>query len=317
MQLRFVLVLLGLLLAACSAPDVDLAPAQVGATPTLALQPDYCRGDGAVQSWLLLPLDPPESDLMTAYRAGQVIEFNATVIGAIDEFARLPHRAFVLGEVAEGITMTLDYQGDPPPLLVGQTYRMVAWAYPRVAAPQEPGQTITITNAPGLDAVLPLALPGRGLLENYQSYELQVFDDLGLLFLGGTDVGLQDDPLGIQLASSVEKNCPPVPAPQNVCVQSRQVQPLIIRLGDAELTLYPGDDGQLTYRDMLYEVSVFRNRQVQEADPPCTNYYEHRRSLRIERLQPPPLPPALPPITATLTTTLPITSTLPITPLLP
>ncbi len=306
MRLRLLLLLLGISLAACTTP----ANAPVAATTEVVApvgQPDHCRGDGTAPTWLLWPIDPPTSDLMTAYQQRQVIEFNAVVSGVIDEFARLPHRAFVLSERAEGVTVALDYQGDPPPLIVGQTYRLVAWAYPRAGEPPEPGQPITVTNAPGLERWLPLALPGRAVLENYQSYELQIFDDLGLLFLGATDVSLEDDPLDLHLSDGMG-DCSPVAAPQNACVQSRQVLPLVIRWGDDELTLYPGDDGQLAHQGMVYTVSVFRNRQVQEVDPPCPDYYEHRRSVRIERVQPPPLVPALPPVTATITATLTITA---------
>jgi hypothetical protein len=112
-------------------------------TPALAVLPEPCKGDGAVQTWLLLPRDPLQSNLMQAYADRQVIEFQATVLGSEEDVGRLPHRAFVLGELGEEITLTLDYQGDPPPLLVGQTYRMVAWALPAGA----PGATMITAEA--------------------------------------------------------------------------------------------------------------------------------------------------------------------------
>lgn len=311
MRLRLVLYLLSLLLVGCTAPADAPAPALAGdSTATPMPQPDYCRGDGAVQSWLLWPLDPPDSSLLAAYREREVIEFNATVIGAYDEFARLPHRAFILGEVAEGITMTLDYQGDPPPLVVGQTYRMVAWADPSSVTPAGNPQSATIATGAAVTPTLQFNLPSRAVLENYQSYELQVFDALGLLFLGATDVDLQDDPLDIRF-NDTDDGCPVVSTPGDGCVQSRQVLPLTVGWGQDEVTLYPGQDGQLSHNGNVYAVSVFRNRRVQETDPPCAGYYEHRRSLRIERIEPPPLVPTPATVTATITTTLPITPLIP------
>lgn len=92
--------------------------------------PERCQGDGAVQTWLLLPETPnsPSSELLAAYQARQVIEFRATVIGQDDSPARQPHRRFLLREAAEGINLWLDYQGDPPPLVLDQSYRFIAWA---------------------------------------------------------------------------------------------------------------------------------------------------------------------------------------------
>ena len=232
------------------------------------------RGDGAPQTWLLLPLDPPESELTTAYRAGQVVEFQARVLGVDDNPARAPHRRYILAEAAEGITLTLDYQGDPPLLVVDQTYRLVAWTdITRGSLSPAP------TNA---TATVPAPLPDA------RSYGLQVFDDAGLLFLGLTNTDLRDDPLDVELTNAAGE-CPAVPVPSNPCVVSRQVQPLAIRWGDDRLTLYPGDDGQLTHDGALYEVSLYRNRQLAFPDPACTDYSELTRSLRIERVDPPPV----------------------------
>jgi hypothetical protein len=101
--------------------------------------------------------------------------------------------------------------------------------------------------------------------------------------------------------------------PQNACVQSRQVLPATVRWGDSELTLYPGEDGLLTYQGATYAVALFRNRAVVYAESSCEGYSEHQRSLRIDRIDPLPVLPVLPPITGTLTTTLPITPTAPLT----
>lgn len=285
-----------LTLTSCTLPGRAPIPVVGGETPTPAVQPELCRGDGAVQTWMLLPHQPAESELMAAYRNGQVIEFQAKVVGQSDEPARLPHRSFTIGETAEGVAMLLDYQGDPPPLVQGQTYRMIAWTdlLPEPAAP------ITATLTPQARPSIP---EGRG-------YELQVYDPAGLLFLGLTDVDLQDDPLDIELADGAGE-CVPVTILNNPCVVSRLVEPLRVRWGGDELTLYPGADGQVEHDGATYEVSVFRNRQVQLSDPACPDYYEHRRSLRIERLDPPPVLPTLPPITSTVTAT--ITATLSIT----
>lgn len=290
--------------AACTLPE-SAAPAEVPeVTPALAVLPEPCQGDGAVQTWLLLPRDPLQSDLMQAYADRQVIEFQATVLGSEDDVDRLPHRSFILGELGEEITVTLDYQGDPPPLLVGQTYRMIAWALP-VDAPEA-----TVTT-------LERALDSAGSPQDlgyYQSYELVIFDDKGLLFLGLTDVDLEDDPLAIDLENA-EGECPEVTILNNACVQTRQVQPLRVRWDDAAVVLYPGEDRELSLDGRKYQVSLYRNRTVGLADEPCPGYWEHQRSLRLQRVEPPPVVPALPTITVTpsLTTTAPLTLTLPIT----
>lgn len=301
MRLRFVLVLLSLFLVACAAADDELAPASAGDTSAAVLLPEQCRGDGAVQTWLLLPVDPPNSDLLAAYQARQVIEFQAQVLGSNDDVARTPHRAFILGEAAEGITLTLDYQGDPPPLVLGQSYRMVAWSYPTSATTT---QASPITEA----TVEADPIKARAELEEYQSYELQVFDEAGLLFLGATDADLQDDPLGI-VVEPAESDCPVVPASTAQCVTERQVQPLRLRWGEDAITLYPGEDGELRHGGSVYQVSLFRSRLVRYAEPACPGYLEHQRSLRIERIAPPPVLPASPPITATS----PITAAVPVT----
>lgn len=287
-----------LILVACTQPGDDPAPA-LGQQAVAPVQlPEQCSGDGAVQTWLLLPLDPPQSELLTAYQDRQVIEFRATVIGQDDAPALQPHRRFILREVAEGITLLLDYQGDPPPLIQGQSYRFIAWA-DLVAALQE-----SATATPASDP--------RASIPDSRGYEMQIYDDAGLLFLGRTDVDEQDDLLGMQVSDSAGA-CPVVPAPQNACVQSRQVLPVTVRWGDAELTLHPGEDDLLTNQDGTYAVALFRNRAVSYADPPCADYHEHQRSLRIDRVEPLPVLPTLPPITGTLTTTLPITLTAPLT----
>jgi hypothetical protein len=251
-----------------------------------------------VQTWLLLPLDPPQSDLLAAYQDRQVIEFQATVIGQDDAPALQPHRRFILSEAAEGITLLLDYQGDPPPLIQGQSYRFIAWA-DLVAAPA------------ALAAATPASDP-RAAIPDSRGYEVQVYDSAGLLFLGRTDVDEQDDLLGLQMSDTAGE-CPAAPAPQNACVQSRQVLPVTVRWGDTELTLYPGEEDLLTYQGGTYAVALFRNRQVIYADPLCADYHEHQRSLRIDRVDPLPVLPVLPLITETLTTTLPLTLTAPLT----
>lgn len=283
--------------AACTLPVDVSAPLTVDSLPTLVPQPEQCQGDGAVQTWLLLPQDPAQSNLMAAYEDRQVIEFQAEVVAANDDPARLPHRTFVLAEVAEGITLTLDYQGDPPPLVPGPAYRMVAWNNPSTdgAAGMENPTPVT-------DAEVP---DSRG-------YELQVFDAAGLLFLGATDVDMQDDPLDIVIEPA-EGDCPIVPAIDSACVDQRQVQPLRVQWGDHEVVLYPGEDGDLVRGDAVYRVSVFRSRLVSYREPSCSGYYEHQRSVRIERLEPPPVLPT-PSITDTLSMTL--TSVAPETPVL-
>lgn len=297
----FVLLIgLALLLAGCSVPQLAPEPGESDAVaaPQIDL-PAQCRGDGAPQTWLLLPLDPPESELTTAYRAGQVVEFQARVLAQDDDPARAPHRRFILAEAAEGITLTLDYQGDPPLLAVDQTYRLVAWA-DIASGSLSPAPADTATTA---TATLP---EGR-------SYGLQVFDEAGLLFLGLTNTDLRDDPLDVELTDSAGE-CPTVPVTNNPCIVSRRVQPLAIRWGDDQLTLYPGEDGQLTHDNALYEVSLFRNRQLTfPAEAACIGYGELTRSLRIERLDPPPVIVSPPTMTGTLTTTLPLTVTAPIT----
>jgi hypothetical protein len=235
---------------------------------------------------------------MAAYQDRQVIEFQATVIGQDDNPALQPHRRFILREAAEGITLLLDYQGDPPLLIQGQTYRIVAWA-DLLSVPED------------LAAATPSADPRASIPES-RGYEVQVYDSAGLLFLGRTDVDDPDDPLGLRVSNATGE-CPAAPAPQNACVQSRQVLPATIGWDDAELTLYPGEDGLLVHQGATYSAALFRNRQVIYADPPCPDYSEHRRSLRIDRVDPLPVLPVLPPITETLTTTLSITLTAPLT----
>lgn len=297
------LALVVLLLAACTQPGDEPTPAPGAQAAAPVTLPERCRGDGAVQTWQLLPLDPTQSELLAAYQDRQVIEFRATVIGQDDIPALQPHRRFILREAAEGITLLLDYQGDPPLLIQGQSYRFIAWA--DLAAAQDGQATATPSTDPR-DSIP----PGR-------SYEMQIYDSAGLLFLGRTDVDEQDDPLDLQI-SDAAGGCPAEPAPQNACVLSRQVLPVTLRWGDAELTLYPGEDDQLTYEGGTYVVALFRNRALVYPAPPCEDYHEHLRSLRIDRIDPLPVLPTLPPITATLTTTLPsITTTVPITPLVP
>lgn len=292
----FVLLIgLALLLAGCSAPQLAPLPGSPDvATDQQIDLPEMCRGDGAPQTWLLLPLDPPESELTTAYRAGQVVEFQARVLAQDDDPARAPHRRFILAEAAEGITLTLDYQGDPPLLAVDQGYRLVMWS--DIAAG-------SLSPAPS-----GAATPAAAALPDARSYGLQVFDEAGLLFVGLTNTDLRDDPLDVELTDAAG-DCPAVPVPSNPCVASRQVLPLDIRWGDDTIRLYPGENGQLTHDGALYEVSLFRNRQLASPEPACTGYSELTRSLRIERIDPPPalIPP--PTLTGTLTTTLPLTPT--------
>jgi hypothetical protein len=280
-----------------SAPPSEPEP-EAAATVTI---PERCQGDGAVQTWLLLPQTPRNgpSELLAAYQARQVIEFQATVIGQDDSPARQPHRRFLLREAAEGLDLWLDYQGDPPPLVQGQSYRFIAWA-----DLMDPGQPAT---EPGAAS----ATPERNAdIPASRGYELQVFDSAGLLFLGRTDVDEQDDALALQLLDA-PGDCPAVPArpAQSACVQSRTTLPLTVRWGGDELMLYPGEDGVLAHQGASYRVALFRNRQVVFADPPCADYHEHRRSLRIDRVEPLPVLPAPPAITVTasLTTTLPLT----------
>lgn len=296
LSLLAALVLVGAL-AGCSVPQLAPDPAlpDVVSEPQIAL-PAQCRGDGAPQTWLLLPLDPPESQLTTAYRAGQVVEFQARVLEQDDDPARAPHRRLILAEAAEGITLTLDYQGDPPPLALDQSYRLVAWA-DIVAGSLSPEPTGTASTASAPTAALPES----------QGYGLQVFDAAGLLFVGLTNADLRDDPLDIELTDAPGE-CPAVPVPSNPCVVSRQVHPLEIRWGSETIRLYPGEDDILSHRGALYEVSLYRNRQLAFPEPACAGYSELTRSLRIERLDPPPVIVAPPTVTGTLTTTLPLSA---------
>ena len=295
MRLRSILILLILLLSSCSLPDAGSTPAAPDRKPeTVAAIPDKCRGDGAVQTWQLLPVQPATSELMAAYDDREVVEFSGAVFGSDDDPSRQPHRRYLISEAAEGITITLDYQGDPPPLAVGPRYRFVAWAG-FVPPPANPF-TATVTPTP------------LNQLPDAAGYELQVHDSIGLLFLGLTDTDLADDPLGIEV-SNAEGDCPTVVITNNPCVESRQVQPLRIRWDNNEITLYPGEDGQLQHQGMIYEVSVFRNRQVTYAEPACAGYSEHARSLRVDRIDPPPVVPAPP---TPVTPTLPLTGTEPL-----
>lgn len=302
MRRALFLALICALLAGCTLPSDRPLPLLPGNTPAPVVQPEHCTGDGVIQSWLLLPLDPPESELLSAYQDRQIIEFQAQVISSSDDPARLPHRSLTLAEAAEGIALTLDYTGDPPPLVFGQRYRVVAWAdfVDAAAATPAPDETPLEEAGPELPAS--------------ETYTLQVFDDIGLLFLGASDADLRDDPLGIEF-ENVDGDCPPVSVTSNACVVERQVQPLRIRWDGQELLLLPGEDGQMVHDNALYQVSLFRNRLLRLADPPCPGYYEFRRSVRIERLQPPPQAPIVPP--ETLTATAPITETAPITPAQP
>lgn len=295
------LVILGL--GGCTPPAAAPAstPAQGVAAP--AAIPDQCRGDGAVQTWLLLPQvgGARPSELLAAYQDRQVIEFHATVVGRDDSPALQPHRRFLLREAAEGIPLWLDYQGDPPPLIQGQSYRFIAWA-DLTPAPPTPGASTTPADP-------------RSLIPASRGYELQIYDSVGLLFLGRTDVDEQDDALGLQLIDGAGA-CPAVPASpaQSACMQSRTTLPLVVRWGEDELSLLPGEDGLLSHRGATYSVALFRNRALAYADPPCPDYHEHRRSLRIDRVDPLPMAPAPQPVTGTITGTLPaITATVPFT----
>lgn len=294
--LTLLLAVITLLLAACSLPSSAPTPAPGAPTPAPVAQPERCRNDGAVQTWLLLPLDPPDSELMAAYQERQVIEFQATVSGQDDSPALQPHRRFILQEAAEGVTLLLDYQGDPPPLVPGQSYRFIAWA--DLAPPAS--EPITVTQEP----------PAGPALPDSRGYELQIYDSAGLLFVGLTDVDVQDDPLDLRL-ESLAGECVPAPAPRAPCVASRQVLPLRVQWGEEEISLYPGEDGQVRHEGAAYLVSLFRNRQVIYAEPPCTGYREHLRSLRIDRSDPPPVIAPPPPITSTtpLTATTPLAET--------
>lgn len=283
------LILAGLCTACSPASNGSQPAADKTALVTVELT-EQCSGDGAVQTWLLLPLDPARSDLLDAYAAGQVIDFQAVVTGADDSPALQPHRRLILRELAAGLTLLLDYQGDAPPLIPGQPYRVVAWAdlvpQPPASGESTPGPTPTTPDS--------------------RSYALQVYDSVGLLFVGLTDADLRDDPLAISLENE-RGECPAAPT-QNSCVQTRRVLPLRIGWGASQLVLYPGENGELSHQGARYLVEVFRNRQSQLADPPCPGYYESQRSLRVSRIEPPPLPAPLP-ITPTLT----ITSTAPLT----
>jgi hypothetical protein len=286
------------LAGACTDANSELTadPGQPAAAPVDV--PAQCSGDGAVQTWLLLPVEQQPSELLAAYQDRQVIEFQATVVGQDDSPALQPHRRFLLSEAAEGVSLWLDYQGDPPPLIQGQSYRFVAWADLAPAA-----ATPAATTSPA---------DPRAAIPASRGYELQVFDSAGLLFLGSTDVQEQDEVLDLQLLDS-GGDCPAVPAPQNACVDSRTTLPLLVRWGDDELVLYPGEDGQMSHQAATFVASLFRNRQVTLAEPACPDYYEHRRSLRIDRIDPLPVLPVLPPITGTITSTLPVTLTAPLT----
>ena len=288
-----ILLLGGLILAglcaACSPASNGAQPAADETAPAAVELPEQCSGDGAVQTWLLLPLDPPRSGLLDAYAAGQVIDFQAVVTGADDAPALQPHRRLILRELVEGLTLLLDYQGDTPPLIPGQSYRLVAWAD---LVPSQPVSGTTPAPTP--------ATPDS------RSYALQVYDAEGLLFVGLTDADLRDDPLAISLENE-RGNCPAAPA-QTACVQSRRVLPLRIGWGASQLVVYPGEDGELSHQGARYQVELFRNRQTELADPPCPDYYEPQRSLRLSRIEPPPLPAPLP-----VTPTLSITSTTPLT----
>lgn len=292
MRLRSISILIILLLSSCSLPDAGSAPAALDREPVaVAAIPDKCRGDGAVQTWQLLPVQPATSELMAAYGDREVVEFSGSVFGSDDDPSRQPHRRYLISEAAEGITITLDYQGDPPPLAVGPRYRFVAWA-DFVPSPANP-LTATVTPTP------------LNQLPDAAGYELQVHDSIGLLFLGLTDTDLADDPLGIEV-SNAEGDCPAVVITNNPCIETRQVQPLRIRWDNNEITLYPGEDGQLQHQGMTYNVSVFRNRQVTYTEPGCAGYSEHARSLRVDRIDPPPVVPAPP---TPVTPTLPLTGT--------
>lgn len=291
-----VLLALSLALASCTLPGASTPTPAPGAPAVEPINlPDQCRDDGAVQTWLLLPLEAGPSALLAAYQARQVVEFYATVIGQDDNPALAPHRRLILREAVEDRTLLLDYQGDPPPLVQGQRYRFVAWA----DLVEDEG-----TPAAGARPDDPrLAIPAS------RGYELQVYDPAGLLFLGQTDVLEPDEALGLRMDNPASA-CPALPAPQNVCVASRQVLPLTVTWDDVEATLYPGEETLLTHEGALYSIILFRSRRVAYADPACPDYFEHQRSLRIDRIDPLPVLPVLPPITATLPA---ITATIPFT----
>ncbi len=288
-----ILALAGACTGVSDEPAID--PGQPAVAPIDV--PAQCSGDGAVQTWLLLPVDQQPSELLAAYQDRQVIEFQATVVGMDDSPALQPHRRFLLSEAAEGVSLWLDYQGDPPPLIQGQGYRFIAWADLATAA-----ATPVATTSPA---------DPRAAIPQSRGYELQVFDSAGLLFLGSTDVEETEEVLDLQLVDA-DGNCPAVPAPQNTCVESRTTLPLLVRWGNDELALYPGEDGQMIHQGATFVVSLFRNRAVVLAEPPCPDYDEHRRSLRIDRIDPLPVLPVLPPITGTITSTLPVTLTAPL-----
>ncbi|MCB0206452.1 MAG: hypothetical protein KDH89_16650, partial [Anaerolineae bacterium] len=92
-----------------------------------------------------------------------------------------------------------------------------------------------------------------------------------------------------------------------------QVLPLEVHWRNETITLYPGEDDLLSHRGALYEVSLFRNRNLQYSEPACAGYNELTRSLRIERLDPPPVIIPPPTVTGTVTSTLPLTATEPLT----
>ncbi|MEA3337455.1 MAG: hypothetical protein U9R25_16265 [Chloroflexota bacterium] len=306
------LCLLAMLLVACVLPEELPAPRPINITPTPIVQPEHCTGDGAIQSWILLPDDPLSPDLLTAYANGQIIEFQASLLATDEDPVNLPHRSFTLGEVAEGITLTLDYLGDPPPLAVNQSYRMIAWTdliepLTRTMTTAQLSPTATITSTVTIRRYLPQS----------HGYELQVYDDHGLLFLGATDVDLLDDSLLMSTAEA-DSDCPVISTiDMDGCRIDRQVMPLLFQWQDKELTLYPGEDGQMRQGAAVYQVSVFRNRVTEFDQSTCPDYYENTRSIRVERLFPLPTAPLLPdqPLTVTvpLTTGQPLTTTIPLT----
>ncbi|MER2597961.1 MAG: hypothetical protein ABTQ73_00385 [Caldilineales bacterium] len=292
-SLRLLILLLVLLwTTACNkAVPAPISLAEQTAAP-LGNLPLACQGDGAVQTWLLLPADDKPVQVMEAYAAGQVIELEATVVGQDDAPALQPHRRLLLRDAAEGIGLWLDYQGDPPPLVQGMRYRFVAWADLRQAQPT------------------PMA--GRPAIPLAARYAVAVYDRAGLLFLGLTDVAETDisaELPGFSLQNG-NSDCPAM-ATNNACVASRSVLPLQITWGEAQVMLYPGEDAELAYGGARYTVELFRNRQTQAIDPPCTDYFEHQRSLRLDRFEPAPFAPAVP-IAPPLSPVAPITATVPI-----
>lgn len=288
--------LLALLLALASASactkagSAPISVAEQTAAPLTDL-PAACQGDGAVQTWLLLPADDKPAQVMEAYAAGQVIDLEATVVGQDDAPALQPHRRLLLRDAAEGIGVWLDYQGDPPPLVQGMRYRFVAWADRRPLQAQ------------------PTPATGRVAIPQAASYALAVYDNAGLLFLGLTDVAEAD--VSAELPGFILQNgdgdCPAM-ATSNACVASRRVLPLQLAWDDALVMLFPGDNGELAHGGARYEVELFRNRQTQPVDPPCADYYEHQQSLRLDRFEPAPFAPATP----TIAPAAPITATAPI-----